>query len=588
MKERIMIGFASLVVFVSFIGAINLVDENAEAGTAKSGLISADETWIPAGSPFWIEGDITVANGATLTIEPGVEVRFNGFYILYVDGTLIAEGLEMNRINITSNMTSPSPGNWNTIQINSTAHSELRYCDISYGYVGVILDSSSNNNITNSNILFSDGDGLYLYSSSNNNITNNNVSFNNKKGINLYSSSNNSITSNDILLNNRDGISLESSSSNIIINNNILSNNESGIILWSFGNNNNIITDNNISLNKWIGLRITSSSSHNRIYHNKIFDNFIQATDSMNDNFWNDTYPSGGNYWSGYCPTCADNFSGSITPQTTGSPDGICDLQYEIDADSIDYYPLKNPVDITPPVITNLQPPNASTINDSIPTISANYSDISGIDMSSVVLKIDNVTVSATVTSSNVTYASPLSDGLYNISLEVKDASINQNLAKAIWAFTIDTDPPTANAGADRQVTKGEIVIFNGSASSDDSGTISNYTWTFIYDGTLITLYGVTPSYKFEMVGNYEVTLTVEDLAGNYAMDSMQVNVEPKMTFLETMWWILLIIIVAIIIFLIAFLLYKRKKLEGKKVLGEKKQKKEEPKEREELSQEDS
>ena len=31
-------------------------------------------------SPYWIEDNITVPEGATLTIEPGVEVKFNGFY----------------------------------------------------------------------------------------------------------------------------------------------------------------------------------------------------------------------------------------------------------------------------------------------------------------------------------------------------------------------------------------------------------------------------------------------------------------------------------------------------------------------------
>jgi len=58
-------------------------------------------------------------------------------------------------------------------------------------------------------------------------------------------------------------------------------------------------------------------------------------------NIWNNSYPSGGNYWSDYSPTCADNFDGALTPQMgLGGPDGICDLQYNIDADSADYYPL--------------------------------------------------------------------------------------------------------------------------------------------------------------------------------------------------------------------------------------------------------
>lgn len=48
----------------------------ASAGTYKSGTIRT-ETWTVAGSPYWIEGNVTVSEGEILTIEPGVEVRYN-------------------------------------------------------------------------------------------------------------------------------------------------------------------------------------------------------------------------------------------------------------------------------------------------------------------------------------------------------------------------------------------------------------------------------------------------------------------------------------------------------------------------------
>jgi parallel beta-helix repeat protein len=229
-------------------------------------------------------------------------------------------------------------------------------------YIGIYLDSASNNNTITSNNLSKNGYGIELYSSLNNNITNNNVSYNgngifltgtslnnniaynyvsnNSGGISLVGSTSNNVVTNNIVSSNLlNDILVFSSYDNTIINNNI-SNSYNGILLTS-SSHNNIITNNTIFLNKY-GIRL-SDSSNNRVYHNNIIDNIKQALDNMNDNIWNDAYPSGGNYWSDYSPICQDLFNGAMTPQTTGSPDEICDVQYNIDADSKDFYPLTNP-----------------------------------------------------------------------------------------------------------------------------------------------------------------------------------------------------------------------------------------------------
>jgi hypothetical protein len=59
-----------------------------------------------------------VPTGVTLTIEPGAYIRFDGYYKLKVEGTLISIGEEKNMIVFTSNMENLKEGDWNRIEFN--------------------------------------------------------------------------------------------------------------------------------------------------------------------------------------------------------------------------------------------------------------------------------------------------------------------------------------------------------------------------------------------------------------------------------------------------------------------------------------
>ncbi|OGS57239.1 MAG: hypothetical protein A3K60_06105 [Euryarchaeota archaeon RBG_19FT_COMBO_56_21] len=82
---------------------------------------------------------------------------------------------------------------------------------------------------------------------------------------------------------------------------------------------------------------------------------------------------------------------------------------------------------------------------------------------------------------------------------------------------------PVADAGEDQLVQSPCNVYFDGSGSVDD-WAIANYSWSFVYNGTLVELWGVSPSFEFWTLGTYVVLLNVTDYAGN--CNTSQVTVE--------------------------------------------------------------
>ncbi len=57
--------------------------------------------WTKKGSPYQIKGDINIPSGATLTIESGAKIEFQGLFKLNVQGSLIASGNKKDSIIFT-------------------------------------------------------------------------------------------------------------------------------------------------------------------------------------------------------------------------------------------------------------------------------------------------------------------------------------------------------------------------------------------------------------------------------------------------------------------------------------------------------
>ena len=71
--------------------------ENVHAADSFHGIITSSATWTKGNSPYTLDGPTAIARDVTITIEPGVTVDLNGFYI-QVNGTLIARGTDSEKI----------------------------------------------------------------------------------------------------------------------------------------------------------------------------------------------------------------------------------------------------------------------------------------------------------------------------------------------------------------------------------------------------------------------------------------------------------------------------------------------------------
>lgn len=218
------------------------------ASTQVCGTISSNTTW---SGDVLITCDVSVANGITLTIDPGTKVNFLGKYHLNIDGRLMAVGTQDSVI--IFKCYNPIEG-WYGIDFYNTSSSndtsKIEYCKIKNGradgsiaqdmYGGAIYIYNFSKLIIRSNIISNNWSNNYggaiccRYSSAkiiNNVIVNNTANYSYGGGIYIYGgSSDTPWLINNIIANNNStsyGAGLyENSSAAPIIKNNIFWGNE--------------------------------------------------------------------------------------------------------------------------------------------------------------------------------------------------------------------------------------------------------------------------------------------------------------------------------------------------------------------------
>ncbi len=142
-------------------------------------------------------------------------------------------------------------------------------------------------------------------------------------------------------------------------------------------------------------------------------------------------------------------------------------------------------------------------------------------------------------------------------SLVVYASDIAGNIVSSgIVYFTIDGISPIADAGPNQETNVGKLVTFDASGSTDNVGIVS-CEWDF-GDGTTDT--GITCDHTYAEPGNYTVTLTVKDAAGNLDTDTMIVTVIEELS-TPFPWWVVGPIVVVIIGIAVAVtILWRRRK----------------------------
>ncbi|MFC3476560.1 right-handed parallel beta-helix repeat-containing protein [Halobacterium litoreum] len=117
---------------------------DASAPTYVTGDVNEDTTWSADDGPYFVTDDVTVARGATLTVEPGTTVNVGGEVTLTVRGSLHAAGTAASPVAFTTAKPNPGPGTWDAIRYEGGADSTLRLANttVEYGVTGVEVASS--------------------------------------------------------------------------------------------------------------------------------------------------------------------------------------------------------------------------------------------------------------------------------------------------------------------------------------------------------------------------------------------------------------------------------------------------------------
>jgi parallel beta-helix repeat protein len=150
--QRRLFNYSSMNRVILLINTFLLFAVNTFSQTEFSGTITANATWTKANSPYIITDNVLVSQNVSLTIQPGVEVRFNDGKFMRVEGEIKAVGTQTDSIVFTSSKA--VRGSWENIWLKGTisnysntysysSGSIFSYCRFSNAKEGLRLDDAA-------------------------------------------------------------------------------------------------------------------------------------------------------------------------------------------------------------------------------------------------------------------------------------------------------------------------------------------------------------------------------------------------------------------------------------------------------------